>query len=66
MTKKQQNQILKLAGTKSDRAIADDLGLSQTVVFKFMKSKNIGNAFEYGVAQKHYSEQIAKLLCIGD
>lgn len=60
MTKKQQNQILKLAGTKSGRAIAREIGLTQTTVFKFMKSKNISNAFEYGVAQKQYSEQIAK------
>lgn len=60
MTKKQQNQILKLAGTKSGRAIARELELTHGEVFKFMQSKSISNAFGYGTAQKQYSEQIDK------
>lgn len=61
MTKKQQKEILKLAGTISGNEIGRRLGLSQNAIHKYMRSKGISNAFCYGLEQKKYKESIYPL-----
>lgn len=61
MTKKQQNQILKLAGTMPTREVSKMVGLNHNSVYNFMRKNGVSNAFSYGLTQKEYKEQIDTL-----